>query len=225
VKITADDLSVEIRPLAEIPPGAFHDKREVEGLYLAHEVPQGRPITKASLPANGNGGVSGVIPPGMRAVSLHVEQYIGVNRLIEVGDRVDVMVSNWPRSPGRQDSGIATILQNVEVIATDRDLTGRTAQLPNVTVLVNADQAGGITLADQSGEIRLALRNPIDATIIEAEDLRVREVLADTRSSKKVVRTEDGSNHSAPATIEPVETPISQAAPARTAGERASLED
>lgn len=226
VKIAADDLSVEERPLEQIPPGAFQSKQEIEGLYLAHEVPQGRPITKASLPANGNGGVSGVIPPGMRAVSLHVEQYVGVNRLIEVGDRVDVMASTMPRSPGRPDSAIATVLQNVEVIATDRDITDRRAQIPNVTVLVNADQAGAITLADQAGEIRLSLRNPIDSGIIEAEDLRVREVLADTRSSKRVVRTDDGSNRAEPGLApEQAEAPISQAAPAGGAGQRASLEE
>ena len=226
VKIAAEDLAVETRPLAEIPPGAFSSKQDLEGLYLAKEVAQGRPITKDSLPANGNGGVSAVIPPGMRAVSLHVEQYICVMRLIEVGDRVDVMVANWPRAPGRPDATIATLLQNVEVIATDRDVDDRRAQIPNVTVLVNADQAGAVSLADQAGDIRLALRNPIDSAIIEAEDLRIREIVADSRSTKRVVRTEDGANRAEPAQQpEPTESPISKAAPAQAADRRAGLEN
>jgi Flp pilus assembly protein CpaB len=161
----------------------------------------------------------------MRAVSIHVEQYIGVNRLIEVGDRVDVMASNWERSPGRPDTTIATVLQNVEVLATDRDETERRAQIPNVTVLVNADQAGALTLADQAAELRLALRNPIDEAIIEAEDLRVREVLADPRASKRV-RTEDGGNRSElPAPAPLIDKPVSQAGPAAGERQRASLEE
>jgi Flp pilus assembly protein CpaB len=162
----------------------------------------------------------------MRAVSVHVEQYIGVNRLVEVGDRVDVMASNWQRAPGRADTTIATVLQNVEVIATDRDQADRRAQIPNVTVLVNAGQAGLLTLADQAGELRLALRNPIDETIIEAEDLRAGQVLADGRSSKKVVRTEDGGSRAepAPAPAPTSDGPISQASPT-TEAQRASLEE
>ncbi|MCB1020204.1 MAG: Flp pilus assembly protein CpaB, partial [Acidobacteria bacterium] len=68
VKIAKDDLEVETRPAAEVPPGAFTSPEQLEGLYLAQEVMAGRPITSASLPANGNGGVSAVVPPGMRAV-------------------------------------------------------------------------------------------------------------------------------------------------------------
>ena len=225
VKIEANDLEVQVRPLADIPPGAFSTKEALEGLYLAQEVMAGRPITASDLPAKGNGGVSAVIPPGMRAVSIHVEQYIGVNRLIEVGDRVDVMASNWQRSPGRPDTTIATVIQNVEVLATDRDEADRRAQIPNVTVLVNADQAGALTLADQAAELRLALRNPIDEAIIEAEDLRVREVLADPRSSKRV-RTEDGGNRSEiPAALPSADKPVSEVAPAAGEKQRASLEE
>jgi pilus assembly protein CpaB len=210
VKLAADDLEVQTRPLTEIPPDAYHSAAELEGRYLTEPVLAGRPITSSSLPAKGNGGVSAVIPPGMRAVSIHVEQYIGVNRLVEVGDRVDVLASNWQRSPGRADTTIATVLQNVEVIASDREQAER-GQLPNVTVLVNADQAGRLILADQASEIRLALRNPIDEAIIEAEDLRAREVLADSRSSKKVVRTEDAGDRSTPAGLtKPSDAPVSQ---------------
>lgn len=217
VMLEADDIEVRTRPLAEIPPGAFHSKAQLEGVYLAREVLSGRPITAESLPAQGKAGVSSIIPPGMRAVSIHVEQYIGVYRLLEVGDRVDVLASNWVRSPGRSDMTIATVLQNVEVIATDRDQKAQRGQIPNVTVLVNADQAGPLTLADQSAELRLALRNPIDEDIIEAEDLRARDLLANSRSSRKVVRTEDAANrNSAPVPTGPApvdEAPISQANP------------
>jgi pilus assembly protein CpaB len=228
VQLTKDDIEIQTRPLAEIPPGAFRSAVHLEGLYLAQEVAAGRPITASSLPAKGNAGVSSVIPPGMRAISIHVEQYIGVNRLVEVGDRVDVMASNWMRSPGRTDMTIATVLQNVEVLATDRGSKDRNAQIPNVTVLVNADQAGRLTLADQAAELRLALRNPVDEAIIEAEDLRSREVLADSRSSKTVVRTDDGRNRAEPPPPAPSaadDAPLSQDAPAAGGGQRAGLED
>ncbi|MEZ5366515.1 MAG: Flp pilus assembly protein CpaB [Bryobacterales bacterium] len=215
VKIEKDDLQVETRPASDVPPGAFASPEQIEGLYLAQEVMAGRPITSASLPANGNGGVSAVVPPGMRAVTLHLEGYIGVNRLIQVGDRIDVMASNWARSPGRVEMALATLLQNVEVLAIDREVNARTATTPNITVLVNADQAADLTLADQAGEIRLALRNPIDGAILEEADLRARDVLADTRSNKRVVRAEDGSNRNeAPRQAPSAEdAPISQAAP------------
>lgn len=227
VKLTSGDIEIQTRPLAEIPPDAFRAAAQIEGRYLAQEVMAGRPITAASLPAHGAAGVSSIIPPGMRAVSVHIEEYVGVGRLIEVGDRVDVMASNWMRSPGRQDVTIATVLQNVEVIATDRDSGARQARIPNVTVLVNADQAGLLSLADQSGELRLALRNPLDEGIIEAEDLRVRDVLADARNSKRVVRTDDGANRSETAVAAPPadDSPISQVNPPAGAVQRAGSED
>ncbi len=217
VMLQPDDIELRTRPIAEIPPGSFRHKEQLEGRYLAREIAAGRPITAADLPAQGKAGVSSIIPPGMRAISIHVEQYIGVNRLVEVGDRVDVLASNWVRSPGRSDMTIATVLQNVEVIATDRNLKERTAQIPNVTVLVNADQAGTLTLADQAAELRLALRNPVDEEIIEAEDLRARDLLANTRSNRTVVRTDDAANRN-PGSLQtgsalPEEAPISQVNP------------
>ena len=227
VKLTAEDIEIQTRPIAEIPPNAFRSAAQLEGMYLAQDLMAGRPFTPATLPAQGRAGVSAVIPPGMRAVSLHVEEYIGVNRLIEVGDRVDVMAAKWMRSPGRADMTLATVLQNVEVIATDRDVNTRQASLPNVTVLVNADQAGALTLADQASQIRLALRNPIDEAIIEAEDMRAEQVVADTRASRKKVRTEDGGNRNEPPPPAPAaeEAPLSQNAPPSGGGQRAGLED
>ncbi len=227
VKLAAADIEIQTRPLAEIPSGSFRSVDQLEGLYLAREVMAGRPITASSLPAEGKAGVSAVIPPGMRAVSLHVEGYLGVNRLLGVGDRVDVLAANALRSPGRSDISIATVLQNVEVLATDRDADDRQSSAANVTVLVNADQAGLVTLADHSGEIRLALRNPIDEAIIEAEDLRARQVLADSRTSRRKVRTADGANRdgSAPPAAVADDAPISGDAQPAADPRRASLED
>ena len=127
----------------------------------------GAPLTDSVFPSSESGGLAATIPLGMRAVSLHVEEYAGVTEIVESGDRVDIYMASDRRTPGRRDIAVTAVLENIEVIDTGRwdNQPGRQAPLPVVTVIVNYEDARALSLADQSGAIRLALRNPTDGNI------------------------------------------------------------
>ncbi len=158
------DLTVEAMPESSLPPGALLDGDDVEGRYLATSAPAGQPILDSYFPSRETGGISAAIPPGQRAVSLHVEEYAGVTDLVEAGDRVDILVATGRRSPGSKGIKLSTLVENVEVLDTGRSADGKSAA-PVVTVLIDTGEVEKVSLADQSGAVRLALRNPIDSGV------------------------------------------------------------
>lgn len=166
-RLTPADVELTRVPAAQAPAGTFSSVDAVEGRFLLEAVRSGAPLTDSVFPSSESGGLAATIPLGMRAVSLHVEEYAGVTELVESGDRVDIYMASDRRTPGRRDIAVKTVLENIEVIDTGRweQQTGRQAPSPVVTVIVNHQDAHALSLADQSGAIRLALRNPTDGNI------------------------------------------------------------
>ena len=105
-----------------------------------------------------------LIPPGMRAVSVRVNEVIGVAGFVVPGTRVDVLLTGNPS--GAPDQQTTTVLENVAVIATgqklERNTAGEPQLTPVITLLVSPDDAQKLTLATTQGKIQLALRNPLD---------------------------------------------------------------
>ena len=152
----------------------------LEGKRLIASVPAGAALLPSHIPAGGEQGLGVAIPPGMRAVTVHLQEYAGIHGMVATGDRVDVLVASNVRSPGRPDISLKTLLQNVEVLATDRLAENRPSRepAPNVTLLVEAAAAAELSLADQAGSIRLVLRNPDDGdTIAAAKPTAAHELL------------------------------------------------
>ena len=109
-QLKPSDLAVAPWAGENLPSWAFTEQTALVGEILAYDVRQDEPLMDSRLSMSGRGGAAGRIPQGMRAVSVNVAEYAGVNFLVQPGDRVDVMVSNGK-----------TILQNVEVLATGRE--------------------------------------------------------------------------------------------------------
>jgi pilus assembly protein CpaB len=165
-RLTPEDIELVRVPAAHAPAGAFSSVEAVEGRFLLQAVRAGAPLTDAAFPSSESGGLAATIPLGMRAVSLHVEEYAGVTEIVESGDRVDIHMASERRAPGRSGISVKTVLENIEVIDTGRwEQPGRQEPQPVVTVIVNYEDARALSLADQSGAIRLTLRNPTDGNI------------------------------------------------------------
>jgi pilus assembly protein CpaB len=163
--LSAHDLEVAQLPADEAPHGAFASIGEIDGQITKLQVKKGDTIVPDLLISEGLRGISSVIPIGMRAVSVHVEEYAGVTELVEMGDRVDVLVADSSRKPGDRFMSIRTLLQNVEVLTTGREGTGKAIRgnvVPVVTLLVESKQSEALSIADHAGSIRLALRHPDD---------------------------------------------------------------
>jgi pilus assembly protein CpaB len=113
---------------------------------------------------NAGSGMPSLIPPGMRAVSVRVNEVIGVAGFVVPGTRVDVLLTGNPTNAA--DQRTTTVLENVAVIATgqklERNTAGEPQLTPVITLLVSPDDAQKLTLATTEGKIQLSLRNPLD---------------------------------------------------------------
>ena len=165
-KLADRDVRLATFPVSSVPPGAYSRKSQVIGRGAVLPISQGEFILPGKLASEEAGaGLPSMIPPGMRAVSVRVNDVVSVAGFVQPGTRVDVL------STGNQGSGnerqTTTVLENVAVIAVGRSLLDRNgasdAQNAGViTLLVSPDDAQKLTLASQEGRIQLALRNPLD---------------------------------------------------------------
>lgn len=148
-----------------IPPGAFTSKAQVVGRGVVLPVSMGEFILPNKLAAaNAGSGLPSLIPPGMRAVSVRVNDVVSVAGFVQPGSRVDVLATG--NQGGGNDRQTSTVLENVAVIAVgknlERNASGDASTAPVITLLVSPDDGQRLTLASQEGRIQLALRNPLD---------------------------------------------------------------
>ena len=115
-------------------------------------------------PENAGSGLPSLIPPGMRAVSVRVNEVVSVAGFVGPGTRVDVLLTGTPN--GSTEPQTTTVLQNVAVIASghtlERNANGEAQTTPVITLLASPEDAERLTLASSEGRIQLSLRNPLD---------------------------------------------------------------
>lgn len=150
-------------PSASVPAGAIKDIKKVAGRVAGASLVKGEPVLEAKLaPEGATGGLSSAIQPGKRAISLQVNEIVGVAGYIRPGSRVDVMVNT---REGRDKALSKIVLENILVLATaqddKRDQT-KPKVVSTVTLEVDPPQAEKIDLARNIGTLSLVLRNPLD---------------------------------------------------------------
>jgi pilus assembly protein CpaB len=176
VIVAADDLQVGARvedhdikiikiSAGDLPSGAPRRKADVLGHGVIIPISKGEFILQNKLAGENAGvGLPSLIPPGMRAVSVRVNEVVSVAGFVTPGTRVDVLLTGTPN--GGNEPQTTTVLQNVAVLASghtlERTATGEAQNTPVITLLVSPDDAQRLTLASSQGHIQLALRNPLD---------------------------------------------------------------
>ena len=163
-RLTSEDIETTPIVATEPPPNSFSGTAPLLGRILRDNVGKGEPVFENDLLDDPDSWLAASIPFGMRAVTVHVEEFAGVTQLIEKGDHVDVLVATHRRAPGNRQIRVRTLLENIEAIATGRELfqTGKPNRIPVITLLVEAKDAATLVLADQRASIRLVLRHPLD---------------------------------------------------------------
>ena len=142
---------------------------DVANRALITPVAQNEPIMEAKLASQQSGaGLSATIPEGMRALSVSVNEVVGVAGFVIPGTMVDVLVTgNIPAGSG---TVTRTILENVRVLAAgqkiEQDRDGKPQTVPVITLLVNPEDASKLTMAANQGKLQLALRNTIDTKLV-----------------------------------------------------------
>jgi pilus assembly protein CpaB len=156
-----------------LPAGALTKKDDIIGRGVVTAIVDNEPVLASRLAARGAGaGLASMIPPGMRAVALRVNEVVGVAGFVVPGMRVDVLISgNPPQAEGRLGNLTKTLLQNIEVLSAGQDIRkdaeGKPVSVPVVNLLVSPEQAEKLSLAANQTIIQLVLRNPLDTRTAE----------------------------------------------------------
>lgn len=159
-------------PADSVPRGAFTDPQKLSGRVLKSSVQLGEPVSESKLaPAGTLGGLSALINEGKRAITVRVNDVIGVAGFALPGNYVDIIVSTQKDPP----PGGTFVLheQNISKIVLERILVLAVAQEVNrdetkprvvnaVTLEVTPEQAEKLDLARSVGTLSLALRNQVD---------------------------------------------------------------
>jgi pilus assembly protein CpaB len=166
-ELKQDDLQVISFPAGQGPEGSFAKPDEIVGRGLIVPLVKNEPILEAKLaPREAGVGLPPVIPEGMRAVSVRVNEVIGVAGYVLPGTRVDVVATASPNNqPG--DTTSKVVLANVQVLTAGTRMEqdqedGKPVQVTVVTLLVTPEQSERLALASTEAKIQLALRNPLD---------------------------------------------------------------
>jgi pilus assembly protein CpaB len=155
-----------IQMLAEtVPASAFKDFKAVEGKVAVAEIMQGEMLLAPRFADQSSGSaLAAVVGENMRAVSVRVNDVVGVAGFLLPGNRVDVVAAYKDRA----DTLSETVVQNVKVLAIDQTAASDKNEpvvVRAVTLEVTPQDAEKLILAEQRGSIQLALRNPLDETI------------------------------------------------------------
>lgn len=178
-KLTADDVKLVAWPAASPMAGAIGSVEAAVNRGLLSAVVENEPLTDAKVAAVGAGaGLPPRIAAGMRAISVKVDDVVGVAGFAVPGAHVDVVVSVTQR----EQSVARVVVSNVEVLATGtRTGQARTDIAASadsvVTLLVTPGDAERISLAASVGRITLTLRNPLDQTATDTRGTQVAALL------------------------------------------------
>jgi pilus assembly protein CpaB len=115
----------------------------------------------------------------MRAMTVRVNDVIGVAGFTQAGHRVDVVVIL-----SGNEAAARTVLSNIQVLSADRRIdqeqarAGTGADQRVVTLLVSPEDGEKLALATTQGQIVLALRNPLDVVLTETKGVRVSSLMS-----------------------------------------------
>ncbi len=166
-RLAPEQLRLVNWPADQPMTGMFGSLTDVQGRTLITSVTENEPILESKLAPTGAGaGLPATIPDGMRALTVAVNDVIGVAGFVVPGTMVDVLVTGT--GPGQNQGGsiTKTVLEDVRVLAAgqkvEQDKDGKPQNVPVITLLVTPPDANKLTMAATQGRIQLALRNTID---------------------------------------------------------------
>lgn len=163
-------------PTGAMPPGAFTDAKKLDSRVARTSMQRGEPIMEGKLaPPGTKGGLSAVVAEGKRAITVRVNDVVGVAGFALPGNFVDILVNTQEEGAknGNKDQTISKIvLERILVLAIAQE-SGRDDTKPKVvnavTLEVSPDQAERLDLARSVGSLSLVLRNQIDPSPVNTE--------------------------------------------------------
>jgi pilus assembly protein CpaB len=195
--ITKDDVKLVAWPASSPVDKGFTKIEEVVNRGLVDGIVANEPLTESKLaPLEAGGGLPPTITEGMRALSVKVNEVIGVAGYVVPGTRVDVIVTLSARA--NNESMTRVVVSDVEVLtagtrmdaAKARD--GQPIAANVVTLLVTPEDAERVALAANEGSIMLTLRNPMDRAPTKTPGVRTNALLGAPAAQPEVKSTPTG---------------------------------
>jgi pilus assembly protein CpaB len=200
--LTERDLKVVSWPAEAVPSGYVRSVKDAVGRGIITPVAENEPLLTSKMSTmDAGGGLPIIIRDGMRAMSVRVDEVIGVAGFVLPGTRVDVLLT-LDKGPSRPQAITKTLLQNVQTLAAgqsvQRDKEGKPQTVTVITLLVSPDDAELLTLASKEGRLQLALRNTLDTLPVSTSG---------ARADKLSPSAPSGSTRNRPQRARPVAVP------------------
>lgn len=188
----AEDVKLVEWPARSVPDGFSRSPSEVVGRGLLLDVKRNEPLLASKVASKeAGGGLPVLIPAGKRAMSVKVDDVVGVAGFVLPGTRVDVLVT-LDQASGEDIPRTRVFLQNIHVASagqiTERDAQGEPQSVPVVTLLVDPEEGEKLALASGKGSIRLALRNSLDTETVSTPGIRANRLIVDAPAPAPVRR-------------------------------------
>jgi pilus assembly protein CpaB len=195
VKIEESQVKVISWPGDSAPPkGAFTSKEQVVNKVAMNKFYPDEVITEKRISEYmGGSTLSALIAKEYRAISVRVDDVVGVAGFILPGNKIDILATVKDRMTNK--AATRTLLQNIKVLAVDQEASQekeKPAIVRAVTLELKPDQAEIMVQAMQEGTIQLTLRNPLDSVVEnkagEVVEVKATPVAERGRSKKRVVK-------------------------------------
>jgi pilus assembly protein CpaB len=193
--LQASDVKMVAWPQSSPVAGGFSKAEEVVNRGLTDSLEENEPITSSKLaPVGAGAGLPPTITSGMRAMSIRVNEVIGVAGFVVPGTYVDLILTMTRQ---QTDAMSRIVLSNIQVLTagtrTDQEAgkSGQAVPSTVVTLLLTPENAEKVALAGSVGQITLVLRNPLDQEVTETKGTRVAALLG-APEPPPVVKTVSG---------------------------------
>ncbi len=168
-RIGEQQVKVVAWPEKLVPEGSINDPKAVLNQVAKVTIEKNQPLTTSQFMGQNAEVLPMMIPDGMRAMSVRVDDVTGVSGFITPNSRVDVLVAGSPGGEGNEGQRSKLVLQNIRVLAIGKSIAqtqDKPVEVPTVTLLVSPDDAEKLTLATRYEPVRLALRNYSDDQMV-----------------------------------------------------------
>ena len=194
-KMTPQMLTMTDWPSGSIPPGAFKDLKELQDRVVKVSVLRGDAVVERKLaPAGTQGGLSAVIAEGKRAMTVRVNDVVGVAGFALPGNYVDVMVNaQQDKEKGEDGKQISkTVLEHVLVLAVAQE-SGRDDTKPKVvsavTLELTLEDSEKLDLARSVGTLSLVLRNQVDKKTVATTGITKSQLFGEKEMQPVAMKT------------------------------------
>lgn len=193
-RLIANDLKLTLWPAGSVMPGANQSIKPLEGRVVTQPILLGEAVVEHRLATNGSkAGLSALITPGSRAMSVKVNEVVGVAGFATPGNFVDILVTiNRENKPPISK----IVLEKIRVLATAQDHTIKDDSKPRVvnavTLEVTPIQAEHLDLARSVGSLSMVLRNQMDSLSVKTNGALIPDILNVAREDKPALQRTSG---------------------------------